>query len=140
MFALLPRAVRTIVSSRRRRRALAAAVVALLVVAMPVVNAACAPDEASHHRVAVLDAPVVVDHDDETAHHDPCCETVGPHIVESVKPVAGADALFSPRIAPIAIRVLASVNARADNRSGFPHHPSLPPPEPILRRVPRLLI
>jgi len=140
MFAPLTRAVRTMVSSRRRRHALAAAFVTFLVAAMPVVNAACAPDKASHQRVAASDVPVLADHDDGTAHHDPCCETVGPHIVESVKPVAGADALFALRIASNATRVLAYMNARAGNRPGFPHNLSLPPPEPVLRRVPRLLI
>lgn len=140
MSAMITRAVRMIVSSRRRRRAAWAILVTFLVAAMPVVNAACALDTNLLHGADVVSAPAHQAHDSGTSHDDPCCETVGPQIIESIKPVVHPDALSFASVVPHATYALGPPKWRASDPFASRLRVSPAPPEPVLRRVPRLLI
>lgn len=125
----------------RARRALLALLASILVAAMPVANAFCALDSEWPHGADVSSAPAHPGHDhDGTSDEGPCCDAVGMQIIESVKPIVQDDALPVASSPPLAAGPLAHLKRRSTDFLASRPRVRPAPPEPVLRRVPRLLI
>lgn len=125
-----------------RRRGVAVVWVAVLLFALaPAVSALCALDApgVGNSGIGAAVQASAAFHDSNGRGDDPCCAAMSAPVIESSKPFGvGVTGLMQPDGPPVATARATAIQIFAVARP-LAHLPT-PPPEPVSRRFPRLLI